>query len=614
MDVLAFDDFEALLHSARAGIADLVVNNVTITEARSETLGFTVPLTFAGQWVLGREGHEPGVGVDGETAAITLGLPEGTAYFDAVAGIESSAPIDVRTLPAAMPPDQVATALLDGAFDWTIMDSVSARAVQRSVPGLARVMELDEVPLAWVLRKDAEQLRMALNRFLAESHIARHRLVEERRDLPAIREAGVLRMLTVTGPHTYFLHRGVLAGFEYELLQRFADEQELLLEVLLAADRNELKALLEAGRGDLISAALTITEARRDDGYHFTEPYLYIDELVVTGDAGAPIETIDGLRGRELVVSPQSSHWQRLRNLNLGFDLRTVNATTEEILEGVRAGTFDATLADSHLLAVEQAYEPGLHGGFKFTAGAGLGWVVLPEHTALTEALNAFVKREYRKLPYNLLRAKYFGNERRIRRREALRIDGERLSPYDDVIQRYSQAHDFDWRLVVAQSFQESEFKPDRTSFAGARGLMQVMPRTARQLGVDPDLLYEPEHGVRAGVKYLAWTRERFEASLPISERLWFALAAYNAGPGHVRDARKLARHAGFNGDLWFDNVERAMLLLAKPEYASRAAHGFVRGSEPVKYVRDIRERYQAYIDHFRTQRSNDVEIVEAPR
>jgi membrane-bound lytic murein transglycosylase F len=204
----------------------------------------------------------------------------------------------------------------------------------------------------------------------------------------------------------------------------------------------------------------------------------------------------------------------------------------------------------------------------------------------------------YRSKTYNLLWLKYFGNKRRVARHERQRIVGTELSPYDGIVQEHSAAFELDWRMVVAQMYQESKFDPKLTSFAGARGLMQVMPRTATQVGVAEQDLWEPELNIAAGVRYLNWTRERFEDSLPLSDRLWFALAAYNAGPGHVRDARRLARQEGWNADLWFDNVERAMLLLSKPDYARRARYGFVRGQEPVKYVREIRERYRAYVNH----------------
>ena len=93
------------------------------------------------------------------------------------------------------------------------------------------------------------------------------------------------------------------------------------------------------------------------------------------------------------------------------------------------------------------------------------------------------------------------------------------------------------------------------------------------------------------------WLRDRFDSKLPISERLWFTLAAYNAGAGHVHDARRLAKQEGYDPDRWFDHTEEAMLLLAKKKYARKARYGFVNGREPVNYVRDIRQRFEAYVE-----------------
>ena len=171
---------------------------------------------------------------------------------------------------------------------------------------------------------------------------------------------------------------------------------------------------------------------------------------------------------------------------------------------------------------------------------------------------------------------------------------GKAISPYDDLAKQYALEYGFDWRLLVSQMYQESKFNPDAVSFAGAQGLMQVMPRTARQFGFDNP--HDPEQGVAAGSAYLEWLEERFPQRLGMAEKIYFGLAAYNAGHGHVEDARRLAQRLGKNPDLWFGHVEEAMLLLSQPRYARQARFGYVRGSEPVKYVREIRNRYLGYV------------------
>ena len=196
-------------------------------------------------------------------------------------------------------------------------------------------------------------------------------------------------------------------------------------------------------------------------------------------------------------------------------------------------------------------------------------------------------------------------DQRRLSRRHDLGASACVLSPYDPLVKRLASAARFDWRLVVAQMFQESSFNPASVSFADARGLLQVLPATARDLGFDPDRLHDPETGVAAGVAYLSWTRDRV-AHLPPDEQLWFALAAYNAGLGHVHDGRHLAAELGLDRSLWFDNVEIAMLKLAEPNYARAAVHGYVRGSETARYVRGIRERYAAYVEQLCVNRASE--------
>ena len=119
-------------------------------------------------------------------------------------------------------------------------------------------------------------------------------------------------------------------------------------------------------------------------------------------------------------------------------------------------------------------------------------------------------------------------------------------------------------------------------------------------------------HSIKGGIKYLDWLRDRFDDALPISERLWFTLASYNAGVGHVHDARRLARELGHDADKWFGHTEEAMLLLSKKKYARKARYGFVNGEEPVNYVRDIRQRFEAYLDLSRTTAEAKPQDTEA--
>ncbi len=307
------------------------------------------------------------------------------------------------------------------------------------------------------------------------------------------------------------------------------------------------------------------------------------------------------LTGRTFVVRRSSSYWDTLEALRdegvADFELVAAPESyeTEEIIARVGSGEYDLTLADSDVLAVEQSWREDVVAAFPLGNEIAHGWAVRPDNPKLLAAIDAFFDREYRGLFYNVTRDKYFGNASSIRERLASRPRHTGwISPYDDVVKRLSPRFGFDWRLVVAQMFQESRFDPKARSFAGARGLLQVMPRTARELGYQN--LDDPETGIQAGLDYLAWVRERFDAGLPASERTWMSLAAYNVGPGHVRDARRIAVEQGLDPNRWFGNVEKALLLKQRPEIHRKTRFGYARAQEPVAYVRAIRDRYEAYL------------------
>ncbi|NNE64837.1 MAG: transglycosylase SLT domain-containing protein, partial [Gammaproteobacteria bacterium] len=261
-------------------------------------------------------------------------------------------------------------------------------------------------------------------------------------------------------------------------------------------------------------------------------------------------------------------------------------------------GELEATLVEQHVLEIELAASGDIKSVVKLDEEIPHVIAVRNNNERLKEVLNTFIKRVYKSEFYNVLYSKYFKSREsvaRLNRNRVTDLENGKISPFDNLVQKYSDKYGFDWRLIAAQMFQESGFDPAAKSHRGARGLMQVMPRTARSLGIEK--INEPAGSIQAGVKYMDWLRDRFDDELPLTERLWFSLAAYNAGIGHVRDARRLARKLGKDPDKWFDNTEQAMLLLSKKHYAKKARYGFVNGREPVNYVREIKQRFEAYVE-----------------
>ena len=589
-------DVDDLLRSVEEGRADVAVSNLTVTEPRTQRVAFSVPLTRSREWVIG-------VSEQG-----SIGVAEHTAYVDSAARYYPGSPR--VPVPADAGPVEFQAMIEAGVIDATIMDEAAARVIVATSDRVEKLRELPELKdLAWALRRGNPILKRTLDRYLVERHtIEEH--AEERRDWDAIVASGRVRMLTVNAPATYYLWQGELLGFEYEMVRSFAETHDLELEVIVAGGIGELIDGLMQGRGDMIAAGIVPTGQRVEMGLRFTRPYLRIRETFVTG--GEPIAGLDGLAGRRVTVNPQTSYAVTLRGLlaKVDFDLEYVDRSTSAILSDVAAGILDVTLADSHRAGLETTFDPRLSLGLAVEPEKGLAWAVRDGSGELLRRLDAFIDERYRGYEFNVLRNKYFVNQRRMARQREHRITGDTLSPYDHIVRPAAAEAGFDWRLIVAQMYQESGFDPNRTSFAGAEGLLQVLPRTARDLDIDADSLADPETGIAAGIAYLGWTRQRFP-DLPVGEQILFALGAYNAGHGHVRDGRRLARELGFDDSIWFGNVERAMLKLAEPEYAKRAVYGYVRGTEVVRYVREIEDRYRLYVRHFRLLEEREASASE---
>jgi membrane-bound lytic murein transglycosylase F len=389
-----------------------------------------------------------------------------------------------------------------------------------------------------------------------------------------------------------------MLGFEYELLRRFTRSEGLRLKVVVPPSRADLVPALLAGEGDVIAAGF----AAPGPGIALSRPYRETSGVVVVRDEEGAPSSAEDLAELTVLLRRSSPYWDTMRAFQIGgagFALEAAPEAmeTEEIIAEVAAGVADATVADADILAVEQNWRDDVRTGFELPGKVAHRLGLREDDGALLAALDAFLKEEFRSLVYNVTQEKYFENPRQVSRLRAHRIDrepGGRLSPYDEIVRRVAARHGFDWPLIVSIMYQESRFDPEARSWAGARGLMQLLPRTASRFGAEqPE---DPEQGITAGVGYLAWNYGLLEDELSVQDRTWLAVAAYNAGIGHLRDARRLARRLGFNPNVWFGHVERALRLLSEREHYAQAKFGYVRGSETAAYVRAIRERYQAYV------------------
>ncbi|MFH1038272.1 MAG: transporter substrate-binding domain-containing protein [PVC group bacterium] len=600
--LVVVDDFDQLIPALLAGKGDIIAANLTVTEARQQHLAFSRPLAHAREQIVARAGEEKireRSGLSGRTVAVQ----EGTSFLETLRGLQKEIPgLKIRIIPGDLSSDDILDRVASGDVDLAVEDSnvlavaLSYRSDVRPVLDLTGQREI-----AWGLRPDNPELLQAVNRFLEGAARTGSGGEVYRADLPGIRGRGVLRMLTVNNATTYFLLWGELMGFEYELVRYFAESLNMKLEVVVAPAYDDLIPWLREGRGDLIAAFMTAGKDREERGIRFSRPYHYAEEIVVARAEERALKTPRDLDGRTVVVRPGSSYRKSLEELKRsGVNLSIGNAPpemeTEEIIDNVARGEFDLTAADTQILDLETSYRDDIKGVFSISGEVPHGWAVREEDHELLAAVNTFIEKEYRGVFYNITYKKYFKNPRKVKQAAeeygAVMKDGK-ISPYDDLTRRYADRYGFFWRLIVAQIYQESRFNPRARAWSGARGLMQVMPKTAKEFGFTD--LENPEIGLHAGIRYMDWVRGQLAKTADLLNRAWFTLAGYNAGVGHLQDARRLARQMNWNPDAWFDNVEKAMLLLSRPEYARKARYGYVRGREPVSYVSAIRDRYRAY-------------------
>ncbi len=427
------------------------------------------------------------------------------------------------------------------------------------------------------------------------------------RDFAEIKRSGVLRMITSYSSNTYFLHRGIQAGFEYELIRNFAKENDLALEVVIVGEDENPYDLLNSGEGDVIAANYTITEERKDV-VEFTRPYNIVDQVIVLSDELEVIpESITELSGIPIAVRRNSSYFVRLKELQEeGFDLTIElvpdDMDTEALLYQVANGVHQATVADDNMYQAANKYMPGLETGPIIAQNDTIAWAIRKNHPDLEARLNRYLYKHFRfdqnGVPkrsafLNVLRKKYFESGTQIAEYFSPEVEAEEagmISPYDNLIQTVAAEYDLDWVMMTAIAAQESRFNPMSESWAGAVGIMQVLPRFSE---VPEDSLYIPEINIREGARILREHLEHY--SYMDSTQQWkFALATYNAGLGHMADARRLTIDHNKDPNNWED-VSQSLLKLMQRKYYQNARYGFCRGIETVRYVNEIMNRYGTY-------------------
>ena len=438
-------------------------------------------------------------------------------------------------------------------------------------------------------------------------------------DLDDILKRGYINALVDNNSVSYFIYKGQPMGYEYELLNLFAGHLGVNLKIQVTSGIDRAMDQLNKGEGDVIAFPLAITK-ERTKYVSFSNPHFNSYQVLVqrkpanwrqmTLDAindtliRNPVELI----GKEVHVLSGSSYETRLKHLSeeIGGDVLIradiISAESESLIRKVALGEIEYTVADHMMARVNASYYPDLDIQTPISVGQQVAWATRKNSTALLEAMNKWLAGIKKEATFMVIYNRYFKSPRTslVRMKsEYSSMGGNMLSPFDSLIRKGAATLGWDWRLLASLIYQESRFLPTNESWAGARGLMQLMPRTANEFGAFD--LDDPRQSISAGVGYLKFLDNYWMKKIPDPyERLKFILASYNVGLSHVVDARRLAEKYGKDPQVWYDNVEFYLSRKSEPEFYRDpgVTAGYCKCEEPINYVKDILDRYEEYKIH----------------
>jgi membrane-bound lytic murein transglycosylase F len=430
--------------------------------------------------------------------------------------------------------------------------------------------------------------------------------------LEEIKKSGKLKVITSYNPNSYFLYKDQPIGYEYELLQLLAADLGVSLEMQVTSDLANIDYMLNKGDGDLIAANSLVTREKSRQ-LKYTDYVMTTKQVLIQRKKGYEpkkkkavyLENTVELIGKSVTVRENSDFHSKLKliqnEIGGSIKINTINEniTIDELIEKVYIGEIDYTIADEQTALLNQVYYPELDISLAVSIDTKIAWVVRRNSSELLNYINKWLSENRQKV--DEIQEKYYRKSRQYI--EGLKIDYKpksktKISAFDEIFKVEAEKLNWDWRLLASLSFQESRFNPTAQSWAGARGLMQLMPQTAAGLGLPLSEIYNPKKNIETGVKHLVWLEKTWKEIIKDDdERVKFVLASYNAGQGHVLDAITLTKYFNKNAQVWDKNVAESMLLLSDPSYFNGygVRYGYCRGIEPYKYVQVIFERYKDF-------------------
>ena len=414
--------------------------------------------------------------------------------------------------------------------------------------------------------------------------------------LDRVLEMGQLRVVTRDSPTAYTIGPDGPSGPEFDLVQAFADELGVALVIDPVASISEMLPKLLSGEAHMAAAGLSITDSRREY-LNFGHPYESVDvHLIYKLGTGKP-RSLNDILGRSIEVMAGSSHVDLLLSIRDSYpSLRwTENADIEvaELMTKVVMGEIDFTIADSPDFNIQRHFYPDLRIALDLDIGDPIAWG-FPKGVGDTLLARAddFLIRADRAGMLAQVHDRYYGYTKKfdyVGTRNFIRHFENRLPRYRQWFEDAGEEWGVDWRLLAAIGYQESHWRSQAVSPTGVRGIMMLTLDTAEYLGLDNRL--DPQSSIFGGARFYARQTERIANTVAEPDRTWMALAAYNVGFNHIKDARTIVEWDGGDPNTWVD-LSEALPLLSQRKWYSRVPYGYARGWEPVLYVNNIRAYY----------------------
>lgn len=417
-----------------------------------------------------------------------------------------------------------------------------------------------------------------------------------------------LRVATLYGPLSFFFFHDDTMGYDYSLIKDFAVAKNLKLDIVVATSLDSAMNLLDSGKIDVIAYGVPVT-AEFNRLVSHCGPEITTTQVLVQRVArkSERITDVTQLVGRKVSAQRNTQFQYRLENLNDeiggGIDINLLGGDSisqEDIIELVSTGQLEFGIVNSDIAAINKNYYRNLDVSLDISFAQKSAWAVAKNRTWLGDSITDWFDTEGTQRENELLLKRYFELSKvnpvyNLRER----LSRGEISVYDALFKKHAARIGWDWRLLAAMCYIESGFNNDLVSWAGARGIMQIMPSTSRAYGVSPQQLEDPATSIELAVKLIENTDKTMAkyVSDPV-ERRKFVVACYNSGAAHIIDAITLARKYDKNPKIWSANVENALLMKSEPAYYHDpdVKYGYFSGRQTVRYVREVFDIYDKFV------------------